>query len=56
MKRDVIVDGNDYNGRNTENTQSLMEESLPVNDRKTETWNTCMPKKAQEIGRKVVIS
>ena len=37
MRRDVIVDGNDYNGRNTENTQSLMAESLAANNAKTET-------------------
>ena len=56
MKRDVIVDGNDYNGGNTENTQSFMEESLAANSTKKGTWNTCMSKKAQEIGRKVMIS
>ena len=56
MKRDVIVDGNDYHGRNTENTQSLIEEILAVNSKKTGTWKNVYVQKAHEIKGKVVIS
>ena len=52
MKRDVIVDGNDYNGGNTENTQSLIEKGFAVINTKAGSWNTCMPKKSSGIWRK----
>ena len=50
MKRDVIVDGNDCNGRNSENTQSPIEESLAESYKETRSWNTCMPENAQKRG------